>query len=86
MWRRWQREYLTALRERHTHENKFQPKRGDVVIVKTDDKNRGTWPLAIMNQVYPGKDGVIRAVQLKTVKCYYDQIIDIHFFTFSCTI
>lgn len=69
MWSRWQREYLTALRERHnlTHAvNKFQPKKGDVVIVKTVNKNRGTWPLAIVDEVYPGKDDVIRAVQLKT--------------------
>ena len=47
---------------------KFQPKKGDVVIVKTDNKNRGTWPLAIVNEVYPGSDGVIRAVQLRTAK------------------
>ena len=71
MWSRWQREYLTALRERHnlTHTvSKFQPKNGDVVIVKTDSKNRGTCPLAIVNEVYPGNDSVIRAVQLKTAK------------------
>lgn len=71
MWNRWQREYLTALRERHNlmhRVTKFQPKKGDVVIVKTDNKNRGTWPLAIVNEVYPGSDGVIRAVQLRTAK------------------
>lgn len=71
MWSRWQREYLTALRERHNlmhRVTKFQPKKGDVVIVKTDNKNRGTWPLAIVNEVYPGSDGVIRTVQLRTAK------------------
>jgi hypothetical protein len=69
LWRRWQREYLTALRERHnlTHKtSKHQPKEGDVVIVKSDSKNRGTWPLAIVNKIYPGRDGLIRAVELKT--------------------
>ena len=35
-------------------------------IVKTDDKNRGKWPLAIVEQLFPGPDGVTRAVQLKT--------------------
>ena len=58
----WQREYLTELRQRHnlTHlVTKFQPKKGDVVIVKTYSKNRGTWPLTIVNEVYPGSDGVI---------------------------
>ena len=44
MWSRWQREYLTALRERHnlTHAvTKFQPKKGDVVIVKTESMAAG---------------------------------------------
>ena len=71
MWSPWQREYLTALRERHnlTHAvTKFQPKKGDVVIVKTNNTNRGTWPLAIVNEVYPGSDGIICAVQLRTAK------------------
>ena len=45
---------------------KFQPNVGDVVIIKTENKNRGSWPLAIVNKTYPGKDGIIRAVQLKT--------------------
>ena len=69
LWRRWKREYLTALRERHnlTHKaNKFQPKIGDVVIIKTDNKHRGTWPLAVVTEIYPGKDGIVCAVELKT--------------------
>ena len=69
LWRRWQREYLAALRERHnlTHkQSTFLPKSGDVVIVKTDSKNRGTWPLAIVVETYPGRDGITRAVQLRT--------------------
>ena len=34
--------------------------------MKTENKNRGSWLLAIVNEVYPGKDGIIRAVQVKT--------------------
>ena len=45
---------------------KFQPKVEDVVIIKTDNKNRGTWPLAVVSGIHPGKDGIIRAVELKT--------------------
>ena len=58
LWRRWQREYITALRERHlTHKvSKHQPKEGDVVIVKSDSKNRGTWPLGNTNEANP-RDG-----------------------------
>ena len=71
LWRRWQREYLTALRERHnlTHKvSKFQPKEGDVVVVKGESKNRGTWPSAVVNKTFVGKDGVIRGVELRTGK------------------
>lgn len=50
LWDRWQREFPEALHERHnlTHKVKTcQPKIGDVVIVKTESKNRvapGRWP------------------------------------------
>lgn len=41
LWRRWRKEYLVALRERHmSHKKtKFQPKREDVVIVHSDRRN-----------------------------------------------
>ena len=48
--------------------NKFQPTEGDVVIMKADSKNRGTWPLAVVNKTFVGKDGVVRGVQIKTGK------------------
>ena len=46
----------------------FQPKVRDAIIIKTDNKNRGTLPLAVMTGVYPGKDGIVRAVELKTAQ------------------
>ena len=61
LWRRWKREYLKALRERHSlihNTPKYVVKAGDVVIIKTDDKNRGKWPLAIVERLFPGPDGV----------------------------
>ena len=36
--------------------------------MKGDSKNRGTWPLAVVNKTYVGRDGVIRGVELKTGK------------------
>ena len=44
----------------------FQPKVRDAIIIKTDNKNRGTLPLAVVTGVYPGKDGIVRAIELKT--------------------
>ena len=42
----------------------FQPKVRDAIIIKTDNKNRGTLPLAVVTGVYPGKDDIVRAVEL----------------------
>ena len=65
------REYLRVLRERHVMingTNGFQVSKGDVVVVETDEKNRGCWPLAMVIDTYPGKDGVTRAVRIRTAK------------------
>ena len=45
---------------------KFQPKRGDVVFMQSETKNRGSWRLAIVEETYPGRGEVIRAVRVKT--------------------
>ena len=36
--------------------------------MQTDNKNRGKWPLAVVQQIFPGRDGYTRAVQLRTTK------------------
>ena len=75
MWTRWQREYLTALRERHNLFHKtanHKVKVGDAVIVQTDNKNHGKWPLAVVQQIFLGHDGYTRAVQLRTTKGVID--------------
>ena len=50
MWRRWTTEYLSALRERHRLRRGKKGKDnslavGDVVIVKSQERNRNCWPL-----------------------------------------
>ena len=62
MWNRWTKEYLRALRERHNlkHDTKpFSLAVGDVVIIYSEERNRGKWPLGIVQELYPGRDGVI---------------------------
>ena len=69
LWKRWEKEYLVALRERHNlaHKKpKYQPEVGDVVIVKSDSKNRGVWPLGIVVSLHPGKDDIVRAIGVRT--------------------
>jgi hypothetical protein len=38
---------------------------GDVVIIKSDEKNRAKWQLGIVEELFKGRDGVVRAVRLR---------------------
>ena len=63
------REYLVALRECHnlTHkESSQQPRIGDVVLIKSDIKSKVTRPMGVVEPLHPGKDGVVRAVGVRT--------------------
>ena len=71
MWRRWTGEYMRAVRERHwvkhgSQENPLEVR--DVVIVKSEERNRNQWPLAIVTELYTGIDGVVRAAKLRKGK------------------
>ena len=71
LWCRWTKEYLTALRERYNlnHQRRsFEVQVGDVVLIKSEEKNRNNWPLGVIKELYPGSDGIVRAVQVETVK------------------
>lgn len=52
---------------------KFQPKKGDVITVETNNNNCGPWPLAKVNEVYPGSESVICAVQLETTRSMLEE-------------
>ena len=69
LWPHRTREYLTALRERHklNHNSKnFKVAVGDVVLIKAEEKNQNKWPMGVVQQIYPGRDGVVRAVEVGT--------------------
>ncbi len=65
LWRQWSARYLQSLQARskwqHTSRN-F--KKGDVVIIKDETLVHRTWPLARVEQTYPGEDGLVRTVDL----------------------
>ena len=46
---------------------------GDVVIVRSDQRNRAKWPLAIVDKLILGKDGVVRAVKLRAGKPFLER-------------
>ena len=55
-------EYLRGLRECHNlkqSRKQFTFAVGDVVIIRSDERNRGKWPLGTVEQLYTGRDSVI---------------------------
>ncbi|XP_066959101.1 uncharacterized protein [Macrobrachium rosenbergii] len=48
--------------------SKCNVKKGSMVLVKEDNVRRLSWPLGVIIEVYPGTDGVIRSVDVKTSK------------------
>ena len=65
-WRRFIREYVPTLMRRSKRRTKGrQIKVGDVVLLVDFNVPRGKWELALVKEVYPGTDGVVRNVLVK---------------------
>lgn len=68
-WLRWQKEYCTLLQKRQKW---TQPKRslkiGDVGLVCNQDSPRNLWPLAMITEVIPSRDNLVRKVRIVTSK------------------
>lgn len=48
---------------------------GDVVLIRSDEKNRGKWPLGVVVELFNGRDGVVRAVKLRAGKTFLEKPI-----------
>jgi len=71
-WERWSKEYLCILNKH----NKWRfPTRnvavGDVVILQERGMVPTEWPLGRIVEVYPGQDGMVRVVSVKTSRGIY---------------
>ena len=73
MWRRWTKEYVRTLRERHNLKHDAKPFSLGVVIIYAAERNRRKWPLGIVQEFYKGRDGVIRAAKIKTVNGHLER-------------
>ena len=61
---RFRKEYLAQLKHRAgTKDIAVTP--GDVVIVEVEDRKRLDWPLGVVKDVYPGRDGKVRTALVK---------------------
>ena len=66
-WSRWVKEFLPLLNKRHKSLGKSANlKEGQLVLIHQDDKKRRKWPLARITKTIPGRDGVVRVVEVKT--------------------
>ncbi|XP_063636132.1 uncharacterized protein LOC134806742 [Cydia splendana] len=66
---RWVREYAPLLQHRREpYDGGVAPAVGDVVIICDSNLPRNTWPRGIVTRTYPGKDGVVRVVDVSTSK------------------
>ena len=78
LWSRWTGEYIKSLRERHNVNHKrggLPIKEGDVVLIQSDERNRGKWKLGIVVKLIKGRDGVVRAARLRARKSYLERAI-----------
>ena len=67
-WRRWKTEYLAALQPRQKWVGKSRNFMvGDVVLVKDSNifTRRNGWPMALVEEVFPSDDGLVRQVKLR---------------------
>ncbi|GFU38091.1 integrase catalytic domain-containing protein [Nephila pilipes] len=66
-WNRWSSEYLTLLQSilkwRIVQRNLDI---GDLVLIKHDDSPPLQWKLGNVTETFPGKDGKVRVVKVKT--------------------
>ena len=62
---RFRKEYLSLLVQRGRQRKSVQYKLGDIVLVGADNKKRQEWPMAMITELLPGRDGVVRVVRVK---------------------
>ena len=76
-WRRWIREYLPALQERQKW---LHPRRnlsvGDIVLLVDEQTPRNLWPMGRVSETFPGRDGLVRSVRVKTRSTSFIRPID----------
>ncbi len=80
LWSRWQREYLTSLRQRYQTNHRSltgHPKEGDIVLIKGEEKNRNKWKIGKVTKLIRGKDKVVRGVKLQCDKATLERPIQL---------
>ena len=78
LWSRWTTEYIRSLRERHNLKHKTKELNlqvGDVVLIRSEERNRGKWNFGIVARIIKGRDRVVQAARLRAGKSYLERAI-----------
>ncbi|KAK4324412.1 hypothetical protein Pmani_004972 [Petrolisthes manimaculis] len=68
-WRMWSDDYLKNLPPAvKGFRSNCNVKKGSVVLLREDNVPRMNWPLGVITDLYPGRDGIVRSVNVKTAK------------------
>ena len=68
-WVRWWQEYLHTLQPRcEWHDDRPNVKQGDVVLLKDKNVLRNEWPVGIIEEAIPGRDGRVRKAVVRVLK------------------
>ena len=65
-WEIWSNDYIRNLPPWRGAQGKCNLREGSVVLVQDDQQPRLRWPLGVITQLFPGRDGVVRTVEVKT--------------------
>lgn len=65
-WNLWSNEYIRGLPGWRGSDKESQIQKNSLVLIREDGWPRMTWPLGVVIEVYPGRDGVIRSCKVKT--------------------
>lgn len=61
------REYLPELQRRAKwHKREPGVNVGDLVLITKESTPRGVWPMGIVKEVFPGRDGLVRSAKVRT--------------------
>ncbi|XP_049868077.1 uncharacterized protein LOC126378158 isoform X1 [Pectinophora gossypiella] len=68
-WRQWHKQYLVMLQSRPKWQNQ-QPnlQKGTMVLLRSDSISPLSWPVGRIVNVIPGRDNLVRALDVKTAK------------------
>ena len=65
-WNRWTKEYLSELRQYHnSNQSTRNLKPGDYCLVISEKTGKYDWPTAVITDVFKGRDGLVRTVEVK---------------------